>query len=91
MILQIGTALAVGVYVVLSRDAQPKRSGAIPREWLQLQHPPDHLDRDGRPELSAMQLHSPHRGVAPKEMAWAGRIVRLMPPICENTNSTGRR
>ena len=32
MILQIATALAIGAYVVLSKDAQPKRPDATPRE-----------------------------------------------------------
>jgi hypothetical protein len=52
MILQIATALAIGAYVVLSKDAQFKRADAAPRESFQ--HPIDHLDRDGRPELSAI-------------------------------------
>jgi hypothetical protein len=43
MILQIGTALAIGAYVVLSKDAQPKRPDATPRESFQ--HLADHLDR----------------------------------------------
>ena len=50
MILQIVTALATGAYVVLSRDAQPKRPDAAPREPFQ--HPADHLDCDGHPEFS---------------------------------------
>ena len=43
MILEIGTALAIGAYVVLSRDAQPKRLDATPRESLQ--HPADPLPK----------------------------------------------
>jgi hypothetical protein len=46
MILQIATALAIGAYVVLSKDAQSKRPDATPRESFQ--HPADHFDRDGR-------------------------------------------
>jgi hypothetical protein len=34
MILQIATALAIGAYVVLSKDAQHKRLDASPRESL---------------------------------------------------------
>jgi hypothetical protein len=50
---QIATALAIGTYVVLSKDAQHKRLDATPRESLRLQHSADHLlDRAGRPEPS---------------------------------------
>jgi hypothetical protein len=52
IIVQIATALAIGAYVVLSKDAQPKRPDAIPRESFQ--HPADHLDRDGCRELAAI-------------------------------------
>jgi hypothetical protein len=49
MILQIATALAIGAYVVLSRDAQPKRADATASEASQ--HPADHLfDRNYRPD-----------------------------------------
>jgi hypothetical protein len=41
MTLQIATALAIGAYVVLSKDAQPKRPDATPRESFQ--RPADHL------------------------------------------------
>jgi hypothetical protein len=51
MILQIATALVIGAYVVLSRDAQPNRPDAAPRESFV--HA-DHLDRDGRSELSSV-------------------------------------
>jgi hypothetical protein len=54
IIVQIATALAIGAYVVLSKDSQPKRADATPRESLRLKHPADHLDRDGRPEPSAI-------------------------------------
>jgi hypothetical protein len=55
ILVQIATALAIGAYVVLSKDAKRKRPDATPRESLRLQHPADHLlDRDGRPELSAI-------------------------------------
>jgi hypothetical protein len=55
ILVQIATALAIGAYVVLSRDAQPKRPDATPRKSIQ--HPADHLiDRDGHPALSAIQL-----------------------------------
>jgi hypothetical protein len=51
MILQIATALAIGAYVVLSKEAQPKRPDATPRESFQ--QPADHLlDRGGRLEPS---------------------------------------
>jgi hypothetical protein len=53
ILIQITTALAVGAYVVLSRDAHPKRHGVAPRESIQ--HPADHLDRDGRPELAMIR------------------------------------
>jgi hypothetical protein len=46
ILVQIATALAIGAYVVLSKDAQPKRPKASPRESFQ--HTADHLDRDGR-------------------------------------------
>ena len=52
MILHIATALAIGAYVVLSKDAQPKRPDATPRESFQ--HPAAHLDH-GLPELVAQQ------------------------------------
>jgi len=32
ILIQIATALAIGAYVVLSKDAQPKRPDATPRE-----------------------------------------------------------
>jgi hypothetical protein len=38
---QIATALAIGAYVVLSKDSRRKRPDAIPRESFQ--HPADHL------------------------------------------------
>lgn len=41
MILQFATALAIGAYAVLSKDAQPKRPDATPREPFQ--RPEDHL------------------------------------------------
>jgi hypothetical protein len=41
ILVQIATALAIGTYVVLSKDAQPKRPGATARESSQ--HPADHL------------------------------------------------
>jgi uncharacterized protein YbjT (DUF2867 family) len=43
ILVQIATALAVGVYVVLSKDAQRKRLDATPRESLRLQHSVDYL------------------------------------------------
>jgi hypothetical protein len=49
ILVQIATALAVGAYVVLSKDAQHKRLDATPRESLRLQHSADHLlDRAGQ-------------------------------------------
>jgi hypothetical protein len=54
ILVQIATALAIGAYVVLSKDAQHKRLDATPRESLRLQHSAEHvLDRTGRPEPSA--------------------------------------
>jgi hypothetical protein len=45
---QIATALAVGIYVVLSKDVQHNCRDATPRESLRLQHSADHLlDRAG--------------------------------------------
>jgi hypothetical protein len=35
ILVQIATALAIGAYVVLSKDAQPKRPDASPRESFQ--------------------------------------------------------
>jgi len=52
ILIQIATALAIGAYVVLSKDAQPERPDATPRESFQ--YPADHLDRDARPEFSAI-------------------------------------
>jgi len=43
ILVPIATALAVGVYVVLSKDAQPERLDAAPRESLRLPHSADHL------------------------------------------------
>jgi hypothetical protein len=43
ILVQIATAVAVGAYVVLSKDAQHKRLDATPRELLWLQHSVDHL------------------------------------------------
>jgi hypothetical protein len=52
ILVRIATALAIGAYVVLSKDAQPKRPDATPRESFH--HPADHLlDRGDRPEPSA--------------------------------------
>ena len=48
ILLQIATALAIGAYVVLSKDAQPTDAN----HGGSFQHPTDHLDCDGRPELS---------------------------------------
>jgi hypothetical protein len=44
ILVQIAAALAIGAYVVLSKDVQPKRPDASPRESFQ--HPANHLDRD---------------------------------------------
>ena len=43
ILVPIATALAVGVYVVLSKDAQPERLDAARRESLRLLHSADHL------------------------------------------------
>jgi hypothetical protein len=49
ILVQIATALAIGAYVVLSKDAKHKRLDATPRESLRLQHSADPLlDRAGR-------------------------------------------
>lgn len=53
MILPIATALAVGVYVVLSRDVQPERPESTTGESFQYTAD-DLLDREGHPELSAI-------------------------------------
>jgi hypothetical protein len=52
ILVQIATALAIGAYVVLSKDAQPERLDATPRESFQ--HPADRLDRDARRKRSAI-------------------------------------
>ena len=39
ILVQIATALTIGAYVVLSKDGQPKRLDANPRESLPLQQP----------------------------------------------------
>jgi len=49
ILIQIGTALAIGIYVVLSKDASPKGPAATPRESFQ-----HRLDRDARPGFSAI-------------------------------------
>jgi hypothetical protein len=41
ILVQIATALAIGAYVVLSKDAQPKRPDVTPRQSFQ--QPADHL------------------------------------------------
>jgi hypothetical protein len=38
ILVQIATALAIGAYVVLSKDAKHKRLDATPRESLRLRH-----------------------------------------------------
>ncbi len=43
ILVPIATALAVGAYVVISKDAPPKRLNAAPRESLRLLHSVDHL------------------------------------------------
>jgi hypothetical protein len=53
ILIQIATALAIGFYVVLSKDAQPERSDATPR--ASFQHPADHLDRDDLSERLAIR------------------------------------
>ena len=52
ILIQIATALAIGAYVVLSKDSRPNRPDATPRESFQ--HPDNYLDRDGRPERTAI-------------------------------------
>jgi hypothetical protein len=53
ILIQIATALAIGTYVVLSKDAQPKSPDASPRESFQ--HPADHLlDASDREDLAAI-------------------------------------
>ncbi|HEY6620208.1 MAG TPA: hypothetical protein VIY68_11715 [Steroidobacteraceae bacterium] len=54
MILPIATALAVGVYVVLSKDVQPKRREAATGESFQ--YPVEHLYCDGRPEIQLLRM-----------------------------------
>jgi hypothetical protein len=54
ILVHIATALAIGAYVVLSKDAQHKRRDATPSKSLGLQHSADHLlDLAGRAEPSA--------------------------------------
>jgi len=42
-LVQIATALAIGTYVVVSKDAGHERLDADPRESLRPQHSADHL------------------------------------------------
>jgi hypothetical protein len=59
MILQIATALTIGAYVVLSKDAQCKRPDATPRESFQ--RPADHLlDRDSSAPDDTPSFRLPH-------------------------------
>jgi hypothetical protein len=61
MILQIATALAIGTYVVLSKDPKHKRLDATPRASFRLQDSADHLlDRAARPEPSARFMAGQH-------------------------------
>ena len=55
MLIQIATALAIGAYVVLSKDAQPKRPHATPRESFD--HPPISY-------LIATVVHKPTSGAS---------------------------
>jgi hypothetical protein len=56
ILVQVATALAIGAYVVLSKDAQQKRLDATPRESLQVQHSADHLlDRAEGSEAISLQ------------------------------------
>jgi hypothetical protein len=62
ILVQIATALAIGAYVVLSKEPQHERLDATPREPLRLQHPADNLlDRAGRPEPFAGASSPAHR------------------------------
>jgi len=45
-------SLAIGAYVVLSKDAHLRHSDEAPRESFQF--PADHLDRDRRIEISGV-------------------------------------
>ena len=56
ILIQIATALAIGAYVVLSKDAQPKRPNATPRESFE--HAADHLVRIARTLIRNRAGHS---------------------------------
>jgi hypothetical protein len=59
ILIQIATALAIGAYVVLSKDAQPKRPDATARESFR--HPADHLlDSDSRAPADNPSFRLPH-------------------------------
>jgi hypothetical protein len=75
ILVQIATALAIGAYVVLSKDARPKRPNATPRKLFQ--HRADRLpDRDGCPEPSAIHDYILLTDVVLEEMGGLGFALR---------------
>ena len=64
ILVQISTALAIGAYVVLSKDTQPKRPDATPRESSQ--HSADHLlDRPAARAAFSWQIAGTRRETQP--------------------------
>jgi hypothetical protein len=53
ILIQIATALAIGAYVVLSKDAHPKRPNATPPESFQ--HPPATVSTDSVLGISSVE------------------------------------
>jgi hypothetical protein len=86
MILQIATALAIGAYVVLSKDAQLERPDATPRES---QHPPHPLvERDGR--VSRIEIRSPAARRVLRAALRAMRSRLAMAPYLPTKSATTR-
>jgi hypothetical protein len=52
ILVQIATALAIGAYVVLSKDAEHKSLDATLRESLRLQHGRSDASSTRRPQVS---------------------------------------
>jgi hypothetical protein len=73
MILQIATALAIGAYVVLSKDAQSKRPNPTPRESFQ--HPAAHLDRE---EAIALREAQEHQKASNPEAYFGSDLQRVL-------------
>ena len=80
ILVQIATALAIGTYVVLSKDAPLEFPAATPRESFQF--PSDHLDRAGRQNRKSLIC---------RVRRFLG-IFRLEPrPICNRWNRSKLR